>query len=55
MISIMQPYFLPYIGYFQLIKATKKFILYDDVQYKKKAGLIEIDLLMKKIKYFILQ
>ncbi len=35
-IGIMQPYFLPYIGYFQLIKAVNKFILFDDVNYIKK-------------------
>jgi hypothetical protein len=32
-IAIMQPYFFPYIGYFQLIKASDRFILFDDVQY----------------------
>lgn len=31
----MQPYFLPYIGYFQLINAVDKFIVYDDVNYIK--------------------
>lgn len=31
--AIMQPYFYPYIGYFQLIHATDRFILFDDVQY----------------------
>ena len=30
-IAIMQPYFLPYIGYFQLIQAVDKFVIYDDV------------------------
>lgn len=29
----MQPYFLPYIGYFQLINAVDTFVLYDNVQY----------------------
>lgn len=29
----MQPYFLPYIGYWQLIYAVDKFILLDDVNY----------------------
>jgi hypothetical protein len=29
----MQPYFLPYIGYFQLIQAVDRFVLYDDVNY----------------------
>ncbi|RRB06349.1 WbqC family protein [Larkinella rosea] len=32
-IAIMQPYFLPYIGYLQLIKAVDKFIIYDDVAF----------------------
>ena len=31
----MQPYFLPYIGYFQLIQAVEKFIVYDNIQYSK--------------------
>lgn len=32
-IAIMQPYFFPYLGYFQLIKHTDLFVLFDDVQY----------------------
>lgn len=32
-IAIMQPYFFPYIGQFQLIHMTDRFILMDDVQY----------------------
>lgn len=32
-IAIMQPYFFPYIGQFQLINAVDRFILADDVQY----------------------
>ena len=32
-VAIMQPYFFPYIGYFQLIQAADRFILFDDVQY----------------------
>lgn len=32
-IGIMQPYLFPYIGYFQLIKAVDKFVIYDDVNY----------------------
>lgn len=31
----MQPYFLPYIGYWQLIKAVDKYVIYDDVNYIK--------------------
>ncbi len=32
----MQPYFLPYIGYFQLIAAADQFIVYDNIKYTKK-------------------
>lgn len=32
-IAIMQPYFFPYIGYFQLINAVDRFILGNGVQY----------------------
>lgn len=32
-IAIMQPYMFPYIGYFQLIAAVDKFVVYDDVNY----------------------
>lgn len=35
-IAIMQPYFFPYLGYFQLIAAVDKFIIYDDVNYINK-------------------
>ena len=32
----MQPYFFPYISYFQLINTVDKFIIYDDVNYINK-------------------
>ncbi|MBY4607538.1 WbqC family protein [Rhizobium sp. 9T] len=35
-LAIMQPYFFPYIGYFQLISAVDKFIVYDNIKYTKK-------------------
>lgn len=35
-IAIMQPYFFPYIGYWQLINAVDKFVIYDNIQYTKK-------------------
>ena len=34
-IAIMQPYFLPYIGYFQLINAVDVFVVYDNIKYTK--------------------
>lgn len=35
-LAIMQPYFFPYIGYFQLIQSADKFIVYDNIKYTKK-------------------
>ena len=35
-LAIMQPYFLPYIGYFQLLNAVDSFIIYDNIQFTKK-------------------
>lgn len=35
-LGIMQPYFFPYIGYFQLINAVDKFVVYDDIKYSKR-------------------
>lgn len=35
-LAIMQPYFLPYIGYFQLIAAVDSFVIYDNIKYTKK-------------------
>ncbi|MBN2693426.1 WbqC family protein [bacterium] len=34
-VAIMQPYFFPYIGYFQLINSVDKFVIYDDVSFIK--------------------
>ena len=35
-IAIMQPYFLPYIGYWQLIASVDAFVVYDNIKYTKK-------------------
>lgn len=35
-VAIMQPYFLPYIGYFQLLNKVDIFIIYDNIQFTKK-------------------
>ena len=32
----MQPYFLPYLGYFHLLAAVDTFVIYDDIEYTKK-------------------
>lgn len=35
-VAIMQPYFFPYIGYFQLINAVDVFVIYDSIEFTKK-------------------
>ena len=32
----MQPYFFPYIGYFQLMNAVDEFVVYDNIEFSKK-------------------
>src|SRR4051812_7809722 len=32
-IAVMQPYFVPYLGYFQLLAAVDKIVLLDDVNF----------------------
>ncbi|MCU7798965.1 MAG: WbqC family protein [gamma proteobacterium symbiont of Lucinoma myriamae] len=36
-VAIMQPYFFPYIGYWQLIANSDEFVFFDVVQYNKKS------------------
>jgi len=35
-LAIMQPYFIPYLGYFQMMNAVDEFMLYDDVNFIKR-------------------
>jgi len=35
-LAIMQPYFFPYIGYFQLLNAVDLFVIYDNIQFSKR-------------------
>lgn len=48
-VAVMQPYFVPYIGYFQLIAAVDCFIVYDNIQYTKK-GWINRNKILKNSK-----
>ena len=34
--AIVQPYYLPWIGYFELIRNVDIFVILDDVQYVKR-------------------
>jgi len=49
----MQPYFLPYIGYFQLINAADLFVLYDDVNYIKQGWINRNRILMNGQPHYI--
>jgi len=54
-IAIMQPYFLPYIGYWQLIHAVDEFVIYDNIQYTKKGWINRNRYLLNgKDRYFTL-
>jgi hypothetical protein len=35
-VAIFQPYFLPYIGYWQLLAMADRFVVYDNIEYTKK-------------------
>ena len=52
-IAIMQPYFFPYIGYFQLIRAVDWFIIYDNIKYTKK-GWINRNRLLRNGEEFVI-
>jgi hypothetical protein len=44
--AIMQPYFFPYIGYYQLINAVDLFVFLDDVNYIKKGWINRNNILL---------
>lgn len=49
----MQPYFFPYLGYFQLINAVDKFVIYDNVQFTKRGWFNRNRLFLDgKVEYF---
>lgn len=50
-IALMQPYFLPYIGYFQLINAVDTFIFCDDVPFIKGGFINRNNILVNGEKY----
>ena len=46
-LGVMQPYFMPYIGYFQLMKAVDKYVVYDDVNFIKRGWVNRNNILVK--------
>ncbi|MBV6478194.1 MAG: hypothetical protein HGGPFJEG_00942 [Ignavibacteria bacterium] len=51
-VAVMQPYFFPYIGYFQLINSANVFVNFDDVNFIKK-GWISRNYILNKDKPFL--
>jgi len=52
-IGIMQPYFVPYIGYWQLMNAVDKYVIYDDVNFIKGGWINRNRILLNgTVKYF---
>lgn len=52
-IAIMQPYFMPYIGYWQLMNAVDKYVIYDDVNYINRGWINRNRILVGgEVKYF---
>lgn len=50
-LAIMQPYFLPYLGYFQLMKAVDTFVYYDDVTYIKQGWINRNNIVLDGVDY----
>ncbi|MEL7146192.1 MAG: WbqC family protein [Bacteroidota bacterium] len=46
-IGIMQPYFFPYIGYFQLISSVDKFLIYEHISFRKRSWITRNRILNK--------
>ncbi len=52
-IGIMQPYFFPYLGYWQLIGAVDKYVVYDDVTYIKGGWISRNNILLSGAAHMI--
>ena len=53
MISIMTPYYLPFLGYFQLIAKVNTFIIFDDIKFQKAGFSTSNKIKNNKIKIYI--
>lgn len=52
-LGIMQPYFFPYIGYWQLINAVDAYVVYDDVNFIKGGWINRNNILLNGAKHLI--
>lgn len=50
-VAVMQPYFMPYIGYFQLVKLSDSFVFFDDVNFIKRGFIHRNKLLLKNAEH----
>ena len=50
-IGIMQPYFMPYIGYWQLLSAVDEYVIYDDVNFIKGGWINRNNILINNTKH----
>ena len=51
--AIMQPYFFPYIGYWQMMNAVDDFVVYDDVNYIKNGWVNRNNILLNSQKHLV--
>lgn len=52
-IGIMQPYFFPYLGYWQLMNAVDEYVIYDDVNYIKNGWINRNNILLNGNKHLL--
>ena len=52
-IGIMQPYFFPYLGYWQTLNAVDKYVIYDDVNYIKNGWINRNNILLNGQRHMI--
>lgn len=52
-VAIMQPYFFPYLPYWQLINSVDTFVIYDDVSFRKKSYITRNNILLNNTPYQI--
>jgi hypothetical protein len=52
-LAIMQPYFFPYLGYFQLIREVDKFVFLDDVNYINRGWINRNRILINGVAHYI--
>jgi hypothetical protein len=50
-LAIMQPYFFPYLGYYQLIGAVDKFVVFDDVNFINRGWINRNNILVNGEKF----